>query len=719
MRGRLIAHKTEECDPRIRQKNVEKMRKKNALRKQRSMDHPTGLKKRRREASAGAAQLECKNCKAAGRKHWHDPKNCNYAPGGAWYGLKGDRLKEAQRKTYQEAREAKASKTLGADSSRKYRAKPIKKMRASALKSIEGSGKPYWMLKCHAAEQHPTQFDRPISDSASAVHDSLENPEESTGKDVQYYTKSPYQADGVMHTRGVSFSWNNNQWMSLSQLCEQIKTPPCETVTDAWVETTLASMPTPGVSKAIGSPDAIVSEAQKMSSDEGARAKMSIDSDATGSADSENTAAKITETSAVASGPLANKKASESAAANAAVLEHDSGKDPLLESESETTEEYEVSEETDLNNKVQKYLAENPEPKATNETNPSKEETSEVIVISDSDSEDNDPSQHVCHMMKAARPMSAGSANDSPEEKQNLGPAVSFAASTGPVEILLVAADQYGSYLHCYPFKCYLNNNGPLSSLFECAESVFPCSPGSYYLMYRGRILRSRDKVNIEPEFRKPAPIFKVCIQEARPVWKAKLRALYSKACNQLGYARGPENPHQYTNPLGLDVANRPAEGWEIEEAEEVPAEAFAAAGWPVPTTQLRREEVCVIHMWGAGRRLMTIPYTSTHPLKPLLRALSTVYQKHGWHFVLKTTAQLLDGVRGRECLGGRDTLTKIGMPHGGIVNASYLKHRPPNQPPFLLNPTDAWRTLQRHGCSVPCSLAKGRSRRRLYIPTC
>ena len=171
LRGRLIAHRTEECDPRLRLKNVEKLQRKSAQKKRNIVDLTSGQKKRRRDPPARAAQLECKNCKAQGRKHWHDPKECKYAPGGAWHGLKGEKLKEAQRKTYQDSRAAtKTSKTLEGDSSRKNRSRPIKKMRASALKNKDGSGKPYWMLKCHAALQDPTQFDGHASDVASAVN---------------------------------------------------------------------------------------------------------------------------------------------------------------------------------------------------------------------------------------------------------------------------------------------------------------------------------------------------------------------------------------------------------------------------------------------------------------------------------------------------------------------------------------------------------------------
>ena len=106
LRGRLIAHKTENCDSRIRNKNVEKARKKAAQQSSKKAGQAFGPKKRKREFSEAAAQLHCDDCAANGRKSWHDPKKCNYAPGGAWHGLKGDQLKEAQRKTYQNSRNA-------------------------------------------------------------------------------------------------------------------------------------------------------------------------------------------------------------------------------------------------------------------------------------------------------------------------------------------------------------------------------------------------------------------------------------------------------------------------------------------------------------------------------------------------------------------------------------------------------------------------------------
>ena len=287
-------------------------------------------------------------------------------------------------------------------------------------------------------------------------------------------------------------------------------------------------------------------------------------------------------------------------------------------------------------------------------------------------------------------------------------------ANSGPVEVLMLTTDEYGDYLHCYPFKCYISNNVSVRTLFECAEEIFPCCPGGYFLQYRGKILQRRTKLFIPMEDRKPAPIIQVRLIDSRMIWKNKFRSIYEQACNKLGYARGPQNPHQYTNPLGLEITNRPAKGWEIPEAEEVPAAECAAAGWPVPTTQLPSTEVCVLHLWGAGRHLMNIPYSPTHPLNPLLRALSAVYQRGKQHFVLRTTRQLLVGEGGHNCLGGRDTLMNMGMPRGGIVNASYTECKPPNQPPFLHNPTDAWRVLQRHGCRILCDLKGERIRKGL-----
>lgn len=145
LKGLQIAHRTEDCDPRLRQKNINKLRSRTTGKKAKFAGPNSSPKKRRKDNSTGHAKPECNNCKLAGRSYWHDPKKCNYAPGGAWFGLTGESLKEAQRKTYQDARDANKNKASTSGAFKKYRSKSIRKMRASSLKITNVAGKPYWM----------------------------------------------------------------------------------------------------------------------------------------------------------------------------------------------------------------------------------------------------------------------------------------------------------------------------------------------------------------------------------------------------------------------------------------------------------------------------------------------------------------------------------------------------------------------------------------------
>ena len=392
--GRLLNHKTENCDPRTRQKNVEKMKKRTAQRTQKITGQPAETKKRKRETSARAPQITCKLCASNGRKSWHDPKKCNYAPGGAWHGLKGEQLKEAQRKTYQNVKNAnKVGKTSEGKFSKKNSAKPIKKMRASSLRTKDGLGKPYWLTQCHSAVQQPARLDEPGTNLMPTIgipEQVIPNGMEETN--MQYCT-SQVDHPKWAPTPGVSFKKMDDQSEDEDPLVGPIRRHLDAPVTDLWVQRTLSMMPvTQEVNETV-----LVSDKKeglvKMASTSSETEMTATVAEATSV---ENPKIVATDSSATNDDEYCTTRLGESAAVEAELPENDHGKDPLFGSSegSETAEEYEVSEDTDLDEKVQKYLAEDPQQQEA------KKPENDIIVISDSDSEE-EKARHVCHMMNA------------------------------------------------------------------------------------------------------------------------------------------------------------------------------------------------------------------------------------------------------------------------------------------------------------------------------
>ena len=72
---------------------------------------------------------QCPYCKQAGRKFNHPYKTCNWRPGGCWHGLKGEELKKARDKFFNEL---KAKRAESRRSSKKAKAKARVKARAQA-----------------------------------------------------------------------------------------------------------------------------------------------------------------------------------------------------------------------------------------------------------------------------------------------------------------------------------------------------------------------------------------------------------------------------------------------------------------------------------------------------------------------------------------------------------------------------------------------------------
>jgi len=82
LKGRQIAHRTQDCDPRIRKRNVEKMKRKAAnAQKPKAASRNQSAKKRQRSPPSTINRPECDNCKAAGRKYWRERKCTRRHPG--------------------------------------------------------------------------------------------------------------------------------------------------------------------------------------------------------------------------------------------------------------------------------------------------------------------------------------------------------------------------------------------------------------------------------------------------------------------------------------------------------------------------------------------------------------------------------------------------------------------------------------------------------------
>ena len=117
---RHLNHLTKDCKKELREKRAKEVKARaQKARTQKARDGKAERERkanRRQERGDGNGRErgeipQCSECKQAGRPHiGHDKTGCLYRKGGPWYGLKGEALKQAKRKRYEETRASRQGK---------------------------------------------------------------------------------------------------------------------------------------------------------------------------------------------------------------------------------------------------------------------------------------------------------------------------------------------------------------------------------------------------------------------------------------------------------------------------------------------------------------------------------------------------------------------------------------------------------------------------------
>ena len=111
-----MRHKTANCNPEIRNKNLRKLTDLGSHKRSREQSGNLPGSKRSKpgrfkgNGPTRKAEDECKTCKKAGRPYRHPSKTCNYAPGGPWHNKSGEELRALQKQFYEARNRARGAK---------------------------------------------------------------------------------------------------------------------------------------------------------------------------------------------------------------------------------------------------------------------------------------------------------------------------------------------------------------------------------------------------------------------------------------------------------------------------------------------------------------------------------------------------------------------------------------------------------------------------------
>ena len=130
----------------------------------------------------------------------------------------------------------------------------------------------------------------------------------------------------------------------------------------------------------------------------------------------------------------------------------------------------------------------------------------------------------------------------------------------------------------------------------------------------------------------------------------------------------------------------------------EAKARAEAAAAVASTSAETATEEVIVLELRRAGRKVMSLNWGLHEPLTLLLRALAVIWIMPLHHLVLYTSGQHEEGCG---CVGAFDTPASLCLPCGGALSAHFLPCPAYPLPSPLPSLTVAWQVLTTKGLHV------------------
>ena len=479
--GRHIKHDPDQCNPSQRRAKLRKMGLLGDSRSKSEADprKKTG-RKRAREYFSQGDKPECPDCKANGRKYTHKASECNFAPGGPWHGLQGEKLKIAQRQMYNSLREAKEKQNNGGKTRTKYRSRVIKKPKLERNLTCDDVELPYWRSRSLMAVKHPINLRKNMPETvkeatqqvtltASRLHGPMRSASELTqwvDDEVEEESSaelSPRSPIISAYSQAETASWAENQPGSHD---ERDETPGWE------------SGPEASQSELEGSNEAILLDLGNSLSvpvSAAVLATCQVKSETNGtSAEKEKHERTIVN-------PDMAKAQKKSDSENASTQSSEVSDHALFGSEESSSE---TEEDETLHAEVAAFLGDSKSKNPTkrySETVLSRDDKFEyVIVISESDTEEEEePAEKAkdltCLMMRKESNSREAASASIPEEDTS-------AMITVPVQ--LVACGPRGHRLHCVPFEYLLLTNHRTTTMFEAAETAFPVNPGAYRITW-------------------------------------------------------------------------------------------------------------------------------------------------------------------------------------------------------------------------------------------